>query len=456
MRGRSGALGIGLLLAALHAPAAAQAPRAGVVPHEPGRAVLVVHLEAGETLVAGTCGLPGASFHGDTTLRVLDPSGTSVAMSDDACEALGSHVRYTAAHSGPHTVVAGCYGSSSCRGLVAWQIVDALPLVPRGASSEAPNEGTVPHAPGVVLRVELVVGEQLVAAHCGIPGAHNRGDTTLEVIGPDGQTVGFDDDGCAGLGSRVVGVARRNGVHLLRAGCYGGGTSCGGTIGYRVELAPPPPPPVRVVTVARGLVGIGVDAGALVADGLVEAELAPSLRLRLAGAPLGLGGGQLGGIAVGSLHLSLIWDLEDIALGLGGGVSVAASRFGGLAQREAFSFVPMIRLGRFDAWHVEGHIALGMLVNIEVMSASVSLRIPGSTLDFVLRAAGGADGVLLAEAALVFWLRSHARGGPVLGLSVHAGAGAVFYEPLCRFGATCAQAHVYAGPVAGVGMEWRP
>jgi hypothetical protein len=455
------AAGLAVLLAAgaVGSSASAQSPRSGFVRHERDHSVLQVYLQPGETLVAGTCGLPGAWFQGDTTLRLVGPQGETLEVVDDACGGLGSHLRHTAtsARPGPYTLVAGCHDSSACHGLVAWQILDAIPVVTAGGVSARPRAGTVPHDPGgLVLRVELETGERLVAGHCGFPGAHHVGDPTLQVLGPDGASVGFDDDGCAGLGSLVVAAARRSGVYALRPGCFRGGTGCGGIIGYRVEPAPPPPPPVRVVGVARGLIGVGVDAGALVADGLLEAELVSHVRLRLAGTPLGLGGGQLGGLAVGSLHLSVILDADDLAVGLGGGVSVAASRFGGLAQREAFSLVPMLRLGRFDGFHVEGQIALGFLANVEVMSVNVALRVPGSELDFILRGAGGADGVLLAEAALVFWLLSQPGRGPLFGLSAHAGAGAVFYEPLCRFGASCAQAHVYAGPVAGVGFEWRP
>jgi hypothetical protein len=81
-----------------------------------------ITLNAGQTLTFGTCGVPDASFNGDTFLRVFDPSGAQVALTDDACGGLGSRSVVTAATGGAYQIRTGCYSSSSCSGTVAWTI----------------------------------------------------------------------------------------------------------------------------------------------------------------------------------------------------------------------------------------------------------------------------------------------------------------------------------------------
>ena len=89
------------------------------------------------------------------------------------------------------------------------------------------------------------------------------------------------------------------------------------------------------------------------------------------------------------------------------------------------------------------------------MNLNLSARLPLPGVDLILRGAGGNDGTALGELAAVIWVVSE-RAAPVFGISIHAGGAGVFHEPLCRFGAVCAQAHWYAGPSLGLGMEWRP
>jgi hypothetical protein len=81
-----------------------------------------IALTAGQTLTIGTCGVTGASFTGDTYLRLRNGSGTQVATNDDACSGLGSRIVHTAATSGNYEIRAGCYSSTSCGGTVAWTI----------------------------------------------------------------------------------------------------------------------------------------------------------------------------------------------------------------------------------------------------------------------------------------------------------------------------------------------
>ena len=78
-----------------------------------------VELNPGETITAGTCGLAGASFTGDTYLRLF-AGGTQVASNDDECGGLGSQLSYTSSGGGPVEIRAGCYRSTSCSGVVVW------------------------------------------------------------------------------------------------------------------------------------------------------------------------------------------------------------------------------------------------------------------------------------------------------------------------------------------------
>jgi len=90
-----------------------------------------VHLSAGDSLTAGTCGLPGASGTGDTFVRIANSDGQSMAHNDNACGNL-SQVHFTAASDGFYRLQAGCASSSACEGVMAYQVSDevAPPRVP--------------------------------------------------------------------------------------------------------------------------------------------------------------------------------------------------------------------------------------------------------------------------------------------------------------------------------------
>jgi len=80
-----------------------------------------IPIGAGQTLMIGTCGLPGASGSGDTFLRLFDATNMLVAFNDDACGVL-SFFTFTAAITGTYQVRAGCFSSSSCSGTVAFTV----------------------------------------------------------------------------------------------------------------------------------------------------------------------------------------------------------------------------------------------------------------------------------------------------------------------------------------------
>jgi hypothetical protein len=77
----------------------------------------------GQTLAIGTCNLPDASGFGDTYLRLFDASDNLVAGNDDSCDLL-TFFTFTATTTGTFQVRAGCFGSSSCSGTVAFTLSD--------------------------------------------------------------------------------------------------------------------------------------------------------------------------------------------------------------------------------------------------------------------------------------------------------------------------------------------
>jgi hypothetical protein len=79
---------------------------------------------AGQRISLGTCGLTGASFSGNTWLRLVTSSGTEVASNNDACGGTGSNASYTvpSGAGGTFQIRAGCNKNTSCSGTVAWSV----------------------------------------------------------------------------------------------------------------------------------------------------------------------------------------------------------------------------------------------------------------------------------------------------------------------------------------------
>ncbi|NTX62116.1 trypsin-like peptidase domain-containing protein [Myxococcus sp. CA051A] len=76
---------------------------------------------AGQVLTVATCGATGASFTGDTYLRLFS-GATQSAANDDACSGRGSSLSFTATTSGTLQIRAGCYSNTTCSGTVVWNI----------------------------------------------------------------------------------------------------------------------------------------------------------------------------------------------------------------------------------------------------------------------------------------------------------------------------------------------
>lgn len=81
-----------------------------------------IFISAGQTITVGTCGVDGASGIGDTFLRLFDPSSIEVAADDDSCGSFLTLITFTATTTGVFQVRAGCFGSGSCSGTVAFTL----------------------------------------------------------------------------------------------------------------------------------------------------------------------------------------------------------------------------------------------------------------------------------------------------------------------------------------------
>lgn len=200
-----------------------------------------VELTAGQRLTVGTCGLTGASFTGDTWLRVNGPSGIEVASNDDGieagCNGSGSNVSITAGSAGNYEIIAGCYQNTSCSGTVTWTIGTTPPPASSGTFSYSSVNSDSARQNTTNESVTLTAGQRLSFGTCNVAGASGTGDTFLRLFNAAGTQVKLNDDGagCGKLSHTTYTVpAGAGGTYQVRAGCYGN-TSCSGTVGWTVQ-----------------------------------------------------------------------------------------------------------------------------------------------------------------------------------------------------------------------------
>lgn len=349
-----------------------------------------------------------------------------------------------------------------CLGAVALAMGAAAPARGQVESTRRPEtrRGSVEHVAGRRQAIWLDEGDHLEAGTCGLDGAETEGDTVLRLRDPSGQEVTWNDDGCLGsYGSRVTHDVPRGGAgtyHLVAA-CYAGG-KCGGRIVHRVEHRglPEPASGVRLSAHARALLGVDRFGAGLVSDLSLEVRTLAPFVFRLDAGPAGLAGGVDGGLFGGAAQLTFLLDWEWMAVGVGVGVGALGRRHPTVSDQQAALLGLRARLGDLTGFRVVGELR-GAVVASEIRTHSLRIeaRLPLDELDLVLRGAGGDEGIAMGELAAVIWV-DRAPNRPRLGVSVSVGAGAVFYEPECRFGNPCGQTHWYGGPTVGAGLEWRP
>lgn len=191
-----------------------------------------VTLAAGQTLSAGTCGVAGAAGTGDTFLRLIGPSGASVAENDDAPECgLLSKLSFTAPPlvGGLYELQAGCYAGGTCSGAVAHTVSG-----PQGGSYSFLGQNTAGATTNTTdWTVMVSSGQTLSLGTCGVAGAAGTGDTFVRLLEyASGNEVAVSDDGPAcGLLSNLSFTPTQGGMYRIRAGCYSN-TTCSGTLAY--------------------------------------------------------------------------------------------------------------------------------------------------------------------------------------------------------------------------------
>ncbi len=192
-----------------------------------------VALTAGQSITLGTCGLTGATFTGDTYLRLFGPAGTSVATNDDACGGTGSQITYTATTAGNYEIRGGCYSSGSCTGTVVWTTSTTPPPAGGQYNFSASNTNNAQQNT-VNQNVTLAVGQKITLGTCGVTGGTFTGDTYLRFYNAGGTQLASNDDACGGTGSQLTYTATAAGTFQIRAGCYSS-NSCSGTVAWTIQ-----------------------------------------------------------------------------------------------------------------------------------------------------------------------------------------------------------------------------
>lgn len=318
-----------------------------------------------------------------------------------------------------------------------------------------PRGGEADHVPNTELTIELNAGEVLTVGTCGVRGGIAIGDTTLAVYDPARAFVASNDDACGSLGSRLVVRAEVSGPYVVALGCYSS-PSCGGRVGWSVgdREAEVPVVSFALGLESRALVGPEGQAALVDAWAHVRFDAAGGLVLRLSGSPMMIGGGARGGVLGGAIQLVVGIDLSAMEVGVGGGVATLSRRADGITDREVGIFALRARFGFLTEFHLSVDAAIGFLGEDEadgVIDGRASL--PFGMIEITARAVYGFAGVWLGELGVVVWPEGSSRRG--VGIAVLAGGGAVFYQPVCRFGLVC-EAALYAGPHLGLGIHVRP
>ncbi len=192
-----------------------------------------IALRAGQTLTIGTCGLTGATFTGDTYLRLRGPLNTQVAQNDDACGGQGSNITYLATADGNYAINAGCYNSGSCTGTVAWTITGGSTGPTSGSFAFNASNTNSAQQNTTNRDVTIEAGKRLTVATCGVTGASFSGDTYLRLFNGAAQ-VFENDDACGGRGSSMTYTAPATTTLQIRAGCFSTG-SCSGTVVWNIQ-----------------------------------------------------------------------------------------------------------------------------------------------------------------------------------------------------------------------------
>ncbi len=197
-----------------------------------------VVLNAGETVMIGTCGLTGARYSNDTILLLFDPNGTQVGYGFQSCNDTGSKISYTPSVSGSFLLRAGCILDEPCAGTVAISRRRGAPIAFNAANTHNASINTYNK------QYYFNGGDVVRVSTCGYnaTGATASGDTYLRLYRNNGgvftqvaannsaqQSIDFCD-----TAAEILYTVPSSGYYQIRAGCDAN-TACSGNLVVYVE-----------------------------------------------------------------------------------------------------------------------------------------------------------------------------------------------------------------------------
>jgi hypothetical protein len=163
----------------------------------------------------------------DAFLRLENPKGTQVAADDDSGGNLDARIVFRAPATGDYTICAMSLGGGSTGKftlIVKDLNIEIKPIVLKLDKGRAALDGNIvandlPYNNKLhkEIRVNLEQGKTYQFDHMS-----KAFDAYLYLLGPDGAVLAEDDDGGAGLNSRIVHRAEKNGTYRLIATSLGG------------------------------------------------------------------------------------------------------------------------------------------------------------------------------------------------------------------------------------------
>ncbi len=193
----------------------------------------------------------------DSTLELLDPSGDTVAYNDDIDYSAGntnSQIAYVADEVGEYTLrVSGFTGEGDFEVIVEFGIA-APPPSSQPVGDATILEGTIDRRnPSVDFSLELQSGDTVTLTTAAQSDAL---DTTLELLDPSGDSVGYNDDidlASGDYNSQIVYTADATGEYTVRVGSFTGTGDFELSIAF--GAAAPPRLPGRGSTTSSGDLG---------------------------------------------------------------------------------------------------------------------------------------------------------------------------------------------------------
>ncbi len=206
-----------------------------------------VTVNGSETVMIGTTGITGASYYGDTFLRLRTAGGTELASNDNTCGTLGSRLHYKNSSNSPVPlkIWAGCAGSSLCGNPVP----NVIGISRRkevfnfsGTNTDFAQVNTTVSQQHYFLANQTILASTCKAAVYGSETL--SGDTMLrlyKIVGGIPTLVSSNDNAdtsattCScGTNSLIKYKVPTAGFYEVRAGCSGNG-SCSGYVAIYAE-----------------------------------------------------------------------------------------------------------------------------------------------------------------------------------------------------------------------------